>query len=323
MVLDVKPIHMHYQSCTEDIIVTIAVWLGIDYQLMYAFAWNFEYKQWNQTLPYSIGQRLCEGEDKSWDYMNQYHGLDFKLEEIPFFDQASERMIQELDKKHPVILYLDYFYCDWRADGKKHHECTDVLVIGYERDRNVFICLDPYYTTNSVILSFETLQKGYKAIVTYSCRKQNKLPESMYDILGKAKNHMLQTNAFEQMRCLGRDIRDSLDFCMEQVCEEQDTRMPILDRIKYIIRRREQYAIFLRYIRSQCTFPEDEANDLMMITTAKWKLVLKLLMRSYYAKDWQEKRCLTAEKIFELSELEERLAKILDEVVKEKIIYGE
>ena len=317
MIHDIQALHEGYRSCVEDIIVSVATWWGMDHQYMYTEAWDFYYTRWTPLSKDALGSRLHEGIDKTWHNLSAFHGLILHINShlhSPY--EAFELIKKETGAKRPVMIYINDYWCHWRTSYQKEHQIQPCLVIGVEADNSGLMCIDPYTTREIKNLPIHDFHDAYKNIVTFEKREEHILPFSIQAVMIPILEDLLglreEDNRFDRMRDFAIDIENTLDLNLEvDHNAPYDIKSDLFNTIKYIARRRTQFATLLTYISNRFHVDMLHYAQTVNQTAQKWDLIVNLLLRMYYSKDWLTSRKNIAKKVKEAADYEENIAESL------------
>ncbi len=145
MILDVKPIHASSRNCLEDILITAAVYLEYDFDLIFSESWGFNFYPAMKNSDCILGKRLEAGKNDYLNSLEKYHGLKTRWYYKKSTDEYLLIIKEELDAKRPVAVFADAFWLPWTKTYKIHHAPHYCLIVGIDENNN-FLCLDPYVT---------------------------------------------------------------------------------------------------------------------------------------------------------------------------------
>ncbi|WP_432409064.1 hypothetical protein [Wukongibacter sp. M2B1] len=315
--LNIKPLHGDFRSCVEDVIVSVASWWERNHELMYAEAWNFQYTPWDPVLPNTIGKRLSEGEDKTWSYLARFHGIFLKYQKNLHSPSEALKLIEnELEKGHPVMVYVNDFWCPWRKFYQIEHQIQPCLVVGINVSNSQLICIDPYSTSEFKVFPIDKFMNAYKNCVTFTKGQYTDVDERVEDIIRLSAEKLLECkehgNRFDNMRIFAFDIEHTLDMNMEmQGSTFSAPRYQLLNTLKYLARRRRQYSLFIGYMSKRYGWNISNYCNEMDLASQKWNIITNLFLKMHYMQEWYISRKNIANKIREAADFEERIANSL------------
>lgn len=248
-IINITPIKDRRNNCAEDILASIAAWLGRDYQLMFSSSLNFNYKNNLAT----IGEGIVIEQSQKYELLEEYHGINVNIVRGES-KKIINIIISELNRNKPVGVAIDSFFCPWDNNYKIEHNLHHCLIVGYNKD---FIVTDPFYKKQNVILPIENFNNGCNFYcATYSIKKEiNKKDEEYYnDVLKKCLDIYLRNDPFAKMRELANDILTRLDFRTELGVENNIWESHIVQNLGKLATSRNEFDAFLNYVFDKSNF---------------------------------------------------------------------
>lgn len=280
MTIPVKPLHFDYHSCEEDILATIATFLHKDFQLMYCNSWGGSYKRDCET----IGASLSEGKSCFFTNLKDYHGIDLKESKIRSLDDIGDLFSAEEKKGRPILLYIDEYDCPWSPFFHKASKPHPLLLI--EKAVHIYRCLDPYLSLEHKSLNIE---KEIDISRARLLRIELCKPQNCPGMISKIRNSAVDMyeKSLPQMKEFIWDLI-SLETLEDEI-KVVDGRIvsQLLDKITYLARRRQQYAVFLNYINVSENLGSEIAGDFVSLAL-QWEIIGRKIMKMYCMNLWSE-----------------------------------
>ena len=306
------PLHEEHRSCLEDILVSIAVFLEKEYEIMYTEAWNFNYLEWTILNPGNYGTRISEGEDKTLYYLKVYQGIEMKYrKELNKFSDIIMEIKKNDNKNNPIIVYFNEFYCPVSKYYNLENRLQPYLIIGLNKNQEYIQICNP--NTKKIIqnISCKDFEKAYRYHVIVDSNNSYINNPDFYNLVTLSARKMLNgcKNKFDQMRFLADDLSVVFDLQLEGTINMDNTvQSEILNTFTYITRRREQYSIFMNYISNKYDKGALEFADLMHTASKNWNIITNSMLRIFITKDWDSKKEFVANKIKSVADFEENVA---------------
>ncbi|MEF2965908.1 hypothetical protein V3851_08710 [Paenibacillus sp. M1] len=323
--LNIQPKHEDYRSCLEDILASVSAYWKRDHELMFIGSWNFCFRSSCTNTSETLGSRLHEGEENTRRYLDYYHGIVLETHDPISEKELWEIVASELTGNKPVIIYVNDYWCPWSKNYRIREEMHPCLAVGMGSDDNGLFCLDPYNVSNIQFLSADLCGRLHRKCGTFQLQDRQEKPHNWSEIIYKASFGMLKKeadfgNRFDDMRAFAQEIGRSLDLDVEARENGWMLDSLLLDRLKYIMRRRKQFAVVLNYLALNC---EEEAvpylshhSRQMLEAAQQWEIILQLLLKMFYTKSWETGRLKIADKLRELADFEEQIALAMIQISK-------
>lgn len=267
-------------SCRQTVIVEVAKYLGVNYEMIALGNWRFDYCY---DTDKSIGEKLAQIYPMHYILsIEHYHGL--QLQRIKTDNlNVKDVIFHNLELARPVIVHSDTFYCPWYVGYKRIHYSHFFIIIGYKNGN--YQCYDPTMCDNLVEAQDHILLEGIDELITI---------EQVYTETHTANEYLeqlqkdVQTNigrAFSAgIRAFSEDIARHFDATTEyeKFREDIDTS-PLIDNIRDLFVFRIGYANLLHYL-ADIVSPKLNTYASDMIDCAKaWKTLrgrfIKLALR--------------------------------------------
>lgn len=267
-VLKINCIHNDKLSCLERPIATTINWYHKEYRYIFASSWSFSY---NFMEEYK-GIRSVPELKEFLENAKKYTGISFYVQTASIF-RRYETIIEELTKNHPVITYIDSFWCPWFPSYGKSHIHHYILIIGVNTEREFFICLDKLDTQKKVILPFQDYNQGSGEIITISFHDEVIMKNIVENSILKLNPTLLKRN----IDLFADKVKDSLDIDLH-LNNYHDARVsPLYTWLKGVANDRLNYCEFLQLssTNSYLYFIEK-----LQEISEEWRSVMILLIRA-------------------------------------------
>lgn len=296
--------------CFDDCIATICRYFGLSYEYTYygALKNRMDYEKSNV----SIGEKIIF-ETEFLDNVRDCYGISLKLHVY-----KAEEIIEEIKKNiidgKPVLVCVTGFFCpwDWRYH-EIHNGSHTMFVTGFDDDKEVLICDDPYYFVNSGYFSYQEFLLGYieHFIVEKSEHVKFRSDERLLENLRIA----LSDSYIVSMKKMPNEILCNFDIEKDiknyignesVVSEEIQDNIAINRAIKDIVHNRVRFALLISYISSVC----DEYVGL--IGFHEEFIIL--------AKKWNSARLMFLKRIFSnrIERIAEDFSRKLEQIIEEE-----
>lgn len=277
-------------TCIDAVIVTMALYMKSNYELMFLGSWGFEYKPKKRNAD-TFGEKIFFGfKLRTREAISLYHGINLNWCAVDCFEQLLDKIKNQLNFKMPIGIFIDSFYCPWNPAYSKFHIDHYCLVVGYDELTNELICIDAYFSKTPLNLPIENLKNGYKEFISFSKKEQTRKTVSLKDILYEnlftMENKTYYEAEFYNMFLFADDIFLFLDINKEVEKFNGDIQNSLLFRqINSIAKYRNKFAISLRHLANNYKQKDLEfiANEMDDIGN-QWNTVNLLLFKLFYTK---------------------------------------
>ena len=148
-------------SCRQTVIVEVAKYMGVSYEMIALGNWRFNY--FHDTSN-SIGLKLAQIYPQLYIWsMEYYHGLRLQRTKIDNLN-VRDAILHNLECKRPVIVHSDTFYCPWYIGYKRIHYSHFFIIIGCKN--GIFQCYDPTMCNSLVEAQDYILLEGIDELIT-------------------------------------------------------------------------------------------------------------------------------------------------------------
>lgn len=309
MILNIKPIRQEYFNCIDGVIATAAAYYQRSYELMFMGSLGFKYEPRKEGIN-TFGGKLAFGIHNWSRYaLQSYHQIRVEWSEVDSYDILHDLIIQNIDNRNPIGVFLDSFYCPWNPAYRKFHITHYVLMIGYEKAGTEYYCFDPHLSTELKRLPCEHLKNGFKEYIIFKKDQEANNAILLIDILKDNFYSFENINRFDNIRnnmlLFASELRENI--CIENEVSEfnGDLKNSLLFlMIDMLGKHRTKFSIALQYASN--LFLNDEllalANDIAK-SRKLWNSVNIFLYKLYFTgnKALLEK---TSDKLNEIAKLE-------------------
>lgn len=314
--LEVKPIYdVLSHSCLDAIVISLASYQVLDYEPMFYDSWNFIY---DTRLGTKIGDRLHEGEDRSWINIKEYAGLE--IIEYGRNDELEKTIDEELFTRNiPILLYIDAYYCPWTKVYQKESYTHTCLLIG-KQGGETYMSIDPYTNLKYNPIPLEEIRKGCTGYAVFRKMEPQKtlscdqLLRHQINIMSEKING---NNKIEMMKLFANDIEQHFHLNDELNGNENLLKAMLFERLKFLSRRRRQFSALLRYMNRTYGMPlmlqlAEKFDD----AASKWETVRNTMIKLCFSENMDDLRIRAQKRILAASEQESEILDIIKSMLK-------
>lgn len=304
-------------NCVDNILSAVAHWAGIDYELMFSESWGFAYNP-QQGKNLTLGKCLNSCFENRDKLIEKYHGLKLNFCTPINTNDLLDIIKSELNKKKPVSINMDVFWCAWFKQGYQiYHAPHYVLVEEYDEISEILYCKDGEMACNGAQLSISDLEKGSDTCLTFSFLENSKYDNDWRKIIKNAVDKLYSTNAFDAMRRFSIDFSNNFDIKKEVYGYEAFVgKAPLFKEISTIGACRKKFAKTLQYLSRTHNLQLYEISEMLQQVGDRWGSIFGMLMKSYYLPDNISLITKIASKINKIADYEEQIANMLLEAVQ-------
>ncbi len=261
-------------TCFERPLYAYINWLRKDPTYLGLATWSFtdnyvkEYKGIQNNTPM---QWIVEG-------VKDIYGIDLLIKCITDVNEAIKMVKSEIEKKNPIMVYVDSYYCPWYPSYYKSHINHYVLVVGITND-NDFICLDK--TTGDSIYKLLPIadyihgRNTEEIILFRNMQKDLDVQYAAKLFLKKQLIIMKNSNLFENIRNYSSTIKNEFNIQNELEGVHDYRVAAVYTWLKGISTSREKFAFALKNCIAGV---QDSYIHDLVDTSVQWKNVLLQLM---------------------------------------------
>ena len=329
--IQVIPIHNEKYNCIENILVSLAAYLGCDCFMMSQEAWGFNYN----LEPPDKGDTICIGDkihSNTGDYfvlLQQYHDIsyiihDSRTNNIDGFRQIIEG---EMKEGYPVVLMIDLYWCPWTRFYKVYHAFHYCMVLESNKEKQAYCCMDPLYVQEPVWLPYYNFKQGILSCITL----RRVVNEKVIDWKEAVRNGVMHycggesaEKTFDKMLSFARDVETSYDPYREFEEKNGIRISKLCNEINYIRLARLSFSNFLIELakRYQNDSLKNHAKSMDEIANV-WYNINILFIKSSFLEENERIRKRIAKEIRHVAQMEKELAETLLELTDEDLDWQE
>ncbi|MDP4180724.1 MAG: BtrH N-terminal domain-containing protein [Bacillota bacterium] len=319
--------HQDSFTCEEDVIAALALWWGIDYELIFYNSWGFYYYPLKVNQGAKLGTRIRNGDYDAFVNLKKFYGINSKMMYRECKEKQWGTLLSELALNCPVCIVMDPFYAYWTDRYKYLHGNHSFLAVGFDKDSDSVNCVDPSFNLDRSIkiLSRSDFVNGNGLCRLVSRGEQEDLNinwrEFLGDIVSKQHGLVEGKNIFESIREFARDMKQNMDMELEiQGHEEFSYYAPIFVQLWIIAYGRKKFGKMLEYLGRTFTVNRlfEESEALGEIKERWMGVIFELLELLKPCSDFDSKSIINSasEKIMQLAFDEEAISNNLLKLCK-------
>ncbi|MGZ7443506.1 hypothetical protein [Paenibacillus sp. TH7-28] len=309
--LDIQPIksttHPTIHNCIDDVIFSVALWLGRDCKYMYGNAWKLSFAK--QRFPDQPLIECVSIPQTSMEYLAAYHGINLRFVERddPAMDKTFMLNLLETRLAYgmPILLGFDSYSCPWCKAYKRLHTSHACLAIGLDRSCNKIYLMDAYYGRPMESLDFDYFEQACHFYGLFTLCDDALLPIDRSNVL---RTTLASTEDHVQPSLVGEHIKAYADAYLE-------TDMIISESPEYMLMRsmkipisRARYSIFLEAVSEELSLPAlQEISVRYQEAAEQWLFIHQWMIKCLSSGNKPSQRKKVHKKMFELAHLEEQL----------------
>lgn len=299
LIEDILPYNDAKLTCFERPLYAYINALGMDPKYLGLATWSFTgnyVKNFCGILNNTPMQWITDGVDCIYGVQMQISQPENTVDAITIIEQ-------ELESGHPVMVFIDSYYCPWYPSYYRSHINHYVLVVGIS-DNDELICLDrPDETSPYRLLPYRDYcsGRGLGEIILFRCSdKGREVRQHANQFFHTQLARMKKSNLFDNIRQFSSYIREHFSI-NDELDGVHDYRVAsIYTWLKGISTSREKFAVAMQMC--DINIPEDCVDELKNISI-QWMNVLVQLM---LAKDRNMDFIHLADLIFNIADQEEK-----------------
>lgn len=247
-------------SCRQTVIVEVAKYHGMNYEMIALGNWRFNYC--NNT-DIAIGEKLAQIYPMNYiENVERFHGLHLQRERIGNIN-VKDTILQNLKLGRPIIVHGDTFYCPWYVGYKRIHYSHFFIVIGYKN--GVYQCFDPTMLDHFAEIQEHILLENIdELIIIEPISKPTYKTIEYLEELKKDIQHNIGETFFVNMCTFSKDVANNFDAKLEYEKFKTDIdTAPLIDNIRDLFVFRIGYANMLHYLADIVSLKlNNYANDM-------------------------------------------------------------
>ncbi len=246
--LDYKICRTEVCDCMMGVIENTALYFCLNYEYLYSGIWVFRFSP--QYVNYEpFWKRLSTPELlNSHIQIEQYHGLAIRRKELLSFQKFKFDMIEQLLNGKPIAVCVNAFYCPWSGVYQKYPLLHFCALVGFDKDRNVVLCADPYFMEDIRPWPMDELEMSIYHYYIFEIVPPTKDLSNWKNDIKVCAADKIYNNVFEQMNYMKQEIIHDSNFIEEMKKQNDQYSFELFYQMKYISHSRYNHAEFLRYI---------------------------------------------------------------------------
>lgn len=273
--------------CLDDCIATLAGYYQCDYEMMYIGGSKIEVQETMDEFAKNYNVRVLNRIEN----LKKYHGLNIKKYDSIFNCLLKKKVRGELEKKKPVLLLLNPFWCPW-DDGFQKYDAVPghAFIIQGIYDKG-YICIDPYFEKEHLQLPFNYFYRGLQEIYLTEYVPFIEISNLEYKELLKEMFASMHNNGyFHNMKSLVDDIEQNNNIFKGIRSDEEFWISPLAVLLLKLNQSIQNMAAVTNYVAGKCQIKSIEDLGLKLWNlTIKWKQARKLIIKLYFIKREDEK----------------------------------
>lgn len=265
--------------------------------------WNFSYN----TEEELIGNRIKYKKNIDVIFDVYKYQLDYLKKE----SVKKQDIVNYVSKENVMIVRSSLFFCSWHKAYKRYDIGHFFMILEYNEDDDVFICFDPYFEKDNIILSYSALYNMIEGFIVFRDSGEKISKKKLIEVMKYDIYQTLSDNIRGKIYQFGCDLIMSFNIEKEIYSFNSEIfRIPIIENLRVLENYREGYYLFYSKISSN-TF----VQDLMQICIRDWRKIRLLFMLMVMRKDEYNSGKIKdiGKKIIALGEKEETILKKLVE----------
>lgn len=244
MRIAIQDIDVTAYDCYRAVIAIIANHYGVPYQMISMGRWGFDYISSTDCL---IGKMLNPHTIRKNNFLADSCGISvekFEDNEV----EIEKKIISVIWNGSPIIACSDLYECPWSDAYKKYHFQHFFLIVGYDMQKQILICDDPYFKIKNLEYGLDTIisiVKNYRTLNVYkkAININDIVKQINYDV-----NYYTQSATYLRIAQYSYDIEKKLNIKEELSGFNSDLyAVPLLDSLRIIATNRLGYAYMVRY----------------------------------------------------------------------------
>ncbi|EPR12333.1 hypothetical protein [Ruminiclostridium papyrosolvens] len=313
--LDIEPFHSDFANCFEECMISVSNFYHRDYILMYSQAWGF----WFDIDKYKLngtGNSIKDDRGKVYDLYQLYHGIKISFDDNNNPQDVIKIIISHIMNGNPSGIFMDTFYYSWDPNKNQHGKHW-FLITGFDTEKEVFYCTDPYFLQKDAILSFNDFISGYLGVLfTFEITNDEifdyNWKELILNFSKKLNGESGGKNIFNSMEDFAASVEEG--FCIEKETEsiKRVIDMPYYVNLQSLNRGRVQYARFLEHTAAKYDVLELlPISEKLKKVSYKWDVLRGILTKAILTKNEAIIKSKIPPHIREISDIEKETFNLL------------
>jgi len=310
--LKLNPISYDIKHCYLNGLATITYWAAKEFILIFAHTWYFEYNIPDGDI---LGDRIETIDiEKTERILKEYYGITIKHVDKVKFNNLTKTIFENLEKGLPTGIVIDPFYCPWIPVYKTDHGDHFIIIVGAEPEKEIFYCVDSFFSKKTEEISFEDLSGGYLSHKTINLQKDARKEFIVKELLAEILTNTLDkqshcSNSFDGMRKFACELVNIKDLTIEKGDSRSFDSVPLILHLTFIVNNRLNFIKFLQYLYSlDKSIQMDDYIDQFNQLSIKWEANRQLLLKAFFLPDATKLLAAISKTINEISFTEQDLA---------------
>ena len=317
--IDIPLQNLGDMPCYDQNIVCYAMAEKRRYEMIFAGAWGFEFREEEETD--KLGEKIKSRTILNMNYLKRYHGIDVYRSEVTKEDDFIGLLEEEIEKGNPVMVFVTPYYFPWNEHYRKfdNHLYHALMVVGVDREKSCVYCLDNMYKHKNAELSFEDFLLGNNGKYwIFSCvpeyEKKVDVEEMIQYCLRKLRRNTDELKDIQDIRRFADAMEKNFNLKREIDNKHGGIWIePIIFNIGGILADRLDYSRLLTYVLEQ---KEDEnlllVKEQMDKMALAWNQIRGMLIKGYYLENPTQLVKRVIKRIRHVADLEEETAHIYE-----------
>jgi amino acid adenylation domain-containing protein/FkbM family methyltransferase len=290
ILFDIEPLRNLERNCLDDVIASIAKWLGRNHELMYNDAWNFTFFPEVSGQSDDISARLQVKDRLDKEALERFHGLK-SIEHVHDSPLEALSLIQQtLEAGAPVVLGINSYWVPW-DDGyqqrERRHSC---IVVGMNPHTQDLYCTDPYFKQKGTLLPRADFLKGYLFCETFSivADECNDLLTIVDTILERLRHEISGNRPFIQMRDLANALLTSFQALQKADTSIDSLEVPLFVQLTNVADSRTKSSQMFTYLGNTYDTRFLAYAERLQKVSSQWRIASAMFMKMHLTSRWTE-----------------------------------
>lgn len=303
-------------SCVEQILKGMADWKKSSYELMFLEEWDFNYLDNDADLV----EKFNLYSERKYELLEKYHGIKISYHKTESPEAVFTKIKESILCKQPIGIIVDSFWLPWDITRYQKVSLLHILlVVGIDEATQELICIDAQLAAEGERLDRVHFDKACVEYTLFEFQNVNK-KLNFNNMIADLKENVCENDHKKEMSA--RIKRFANDFANSNHMEEfskndlSPSEDPLLNNILKVSDQRNNFANALDYFDQefgQSLFREI-SNDLVL-ASEKWRTVFGLLIKSYYAGNFNKVKDRAYERIMAIQVFENEIFEKLNSIV--------
>lgn len=311
--LDIKPVMENSFDCFQGLVASVASYYKRDFSLLFRGSWFFDLCE-ESAETQTFGSRIRVGwRGTDFEMLQKHHGIKLIRKTTETAAEDIDLISDNICAGMPIIVANDVFNCPWCKAYKKYRLDHYCLVTGYNKNKKILNCIDPYFGLDSYELPIPEEHTRFGTYYTFSIEKEQCLDENWKSIIVHGANNMGECNGYltrdQNIKLFANQISEKLDFNLEKSGYKDDFMIPLFRILKEIGDGRLNFAKLMVFLAKRKNSEKilSLADELSLLGERWYRLRLNFMKISVLNSNEKSKEKL-AQKLYEIAYIEKELA---------------